>query len=126
MALFVPWRKFKAELDQIKQAVADLGKQIAQNQRATGADLYRLQETVRKMAGQVADLDTVLQRIEDATTKLGNDLKDVFAFIKANPNVDLSAQIAKGTAIAETLIQADVDALAEENPLPPPGPTGRK
>lgn len=66
------------------------------------------------------DLDAVLQRVEDATTKLGTDLKEVFAFIKSHPNVDLTAQIARGNAIADTLIQADVDALAEENPLPPP------
>lgn len=82
--------------------------------------LDELERKIELMAKDVAELDTVLQRIEDATTKLGTDLKDVFTFIKSHPNVDLTAQIAKGDAIANTLIQADVDALAEENPLPVP------
>lgn len=85
--------------------------------------LLRLEQAVNLMAKTQADLDQTLQRLEDATTNLGTDLKDVFAFIKANPTVDLTAQVARGEAIADTLIQADADALAQENPLPvPPTP----
>lgn len=75
------------------------------------------------MAGSVQDLDTVLQTVSDNVSKLGTDLQAVFAFIKANPGVDLTAQVAKGQAIADALAQVDADALAQENPIPvPPTP----
>lgn len=75
------------------------------------------------MAGSVQDLDTVLQTVSDNVSKLGADLQAVFAFIKANPGVDLTAQVAKGQAIADALAQVDADALAQENPIPvPPTP----
>lgn len=107
------------------QGIAHLTHLVEKLQIDMDRLLCRIDEIERRleiMAGSVADLDTVLGRVEDATTKLGNDLKDVFAFIKANPGVDLTAQIARGSAIADTLIQADADALAQENPLPPPTP----
>lgn len=75
------------------------------------------------MAANVNDMDTVLETISESVAKLGTDLQAVFAFIKANPGVDLTAQVAKGTAIADALAAVDAAALAEENPIPvPPAP----
>lgn len=84
------------------------------------AILARLEGAMSQMAGQVADVDAVLQTVSDAVSKLGTDLQAVFAFIKANPGVDLTAEVAKGQAIADALAQVDADALAEENPIPVP------
>ncbi len=75
------------------------------------------------MAANVVDLDATLDTIAASVSKLGTDLLAVFAFIKANPGVDLTAQVAKGQAIADALAAVDAEALAEENPIPvPPTP----
>jgi hypothetical protein len=84
--------------------------------------LTALEGQVNEIAANVQDLDTVLQNVADAVTKLGTDLQAVFAFMKANPGIDLTAQVAKGTAIANALATVDADALAQENPIPVPTP----
>ena len=74
------------------------------------------------MGKGIADLDAVLGNVSDALTKLGGDLRDVFSFMKSHPNIDLSAQIAKGQAIADALAAVDLEALKEEEPIPVPEP----
>jgi uncharacterized protein YfkK (UPF0435 family) len=98
-------------------------RSILHELQAIAEQLDRIERHQKHMAGSISDLDTVLENVSGSVSKLGTDLQQVFEFIKSHPNVDVSAQIAKGKAIADALAAVDAAALAEEEPIPVPVPT---
>jgi chromosome segregation ATPase len=120
VALWVPWHRFKAELDEIKEAIAVLRHLMGQHQHVTGAAFQQLQEEVRKMATR-DELNQVkqelLQAIQDETTQVTNDIQA------------LRDQLAQGQPITDTDLQDLQQAIGNVKNIDPdtlPGPTSQK
>lgn len=90
--------------------------------------LTQLERNSSKMATQIEDMDAKLQNIADTETKLGTDIQTVVDALKAipNPPQDLTAQLAKLDAIAQTLMDTDAQTLANLPPAPEPTPAGQR
>lgn len=120
MALWVPWRRFKAELDDIKQAIAHLGTHLAHHEHATGAALHQLQEEVRKMPTRQEWDDAVeklSQSIADETTQVTNEIQKLRDQIAAGSPIT-DADLQRVQQLTQSVANIDPDSVE------PPG--GRK
>jgi chromosome segregation ATPase len=120
VALWVPWRRFKAELDELREAIAELQRRELHAQLATGAVLHELQEEVRKMPTRQEWDDAVeklSQSIADETTQVTNEIQKLRDQIAAGSPIT-DADLQRVQQLTQSVANIDPDSIE------PPG--GRK
>jgi hypothetical protein len=101
--------------------IGELTKLVRQLRIEMTAGFGRLERLEKLLMAQIDELNTKLDAVAAAETKLGTDIDTVVEFLKNNvpPTPDLTAQLAKLDTIAQALIDSDNKTLANLPPVPP-------
>lgn len=116
------------EVRQLTQKVDALAGEFGHLCQEVKTGFACLERIERHVVSQIEEMDAKLDNIANTETKLGQDIQTVVDALKAipNPPQDLTAQLAKLDAIAQTLVDTDAQTLSNLPPTPEPPPQSRR